>query len=351
MKKIRVKNRDKFLFIAGGPHPTGVPEGTLEMGFDYVFRYEAEESFKKFIKSIIEGKDIEDIKGIAYFRDGVYRFSGRPEFCDINRYSPFSLKLRVFGPIEITRGCPFSCYFCQTPRIFGTRVRHRSIENVLKYVEVMVKNCKTDIRFISPNAFSYGSSDGKDINICAIEELLKGVKDMIRDRGRIFFGTFPSEVRPEHVEKETLELLVKYADNDSIVIGAQSGSDRVLESIHRGHTVSDVLKAVRLCRRYGIRPDVDFIFGFPGEDDKDVKETIKVMESIIKEGGRVHAHFLLPLPQTPFANKKPTGLNKKLKDFIRKYFPYQVVFGSFAYQEKLANKIYTYFSKDDNIRT
>ena len=69
-----------------------------------------------------------------------------------------------------------------------------------------------DVRFISPNAFSYGSINGRKPNIRAIEELLEGIRGIIGPKGRIFFGTFPSEVRPEFVSEDILEVIKKYVN-------------------------------------------------------------------------------------------------------------------------------------------
>ena len=57
---------------------------------------------------------------------------------------------------------------------------------------------------------------------------------MLGPTGRIFFGTFPSELRPEHVSPRALALITRYCDNRVVILGGQSGSDRVLEAMGRG---------------------------------------------------------------------------------------------------------------------
>lgn len=86
---------------------------------------------------------------------------------------------------------------------------------------------------------------------------------------RFFFGTFPSEVRPEFVTEESVELVRKYCANDSLSLGAQSGSGRILKEIRRGHTVEDSISAVECCLEHEIVPAVDFIFGLPTETEED----------------------------------------------------------------------------------
>ncbi len=351
IQKTFSSKRKNLILIAGGPHPTGDVRGVLKLGFDFVFVGEAEKSFPEFLETLQNNGDFSEIKGIAYFNEkGEYIYTGRSQEIDLNFYPPFSLKLNRINPIEITRGCPFGCYYCQTPRIFGKKVRHRSIEVVLKYVELLLERGIRDFRFITPNAFSYGSFDGKTLNLSELEDFLKTLYKLVKSKGgRIFFGSFPSEVRPEHVTKETVALVKKYADNDNLVIGAQSGSEKILKLCKRGHTVEDVYRAVKLTLKAGLKAKVDFIFGLPGEEKEDIKATIKVMEDLAKMGAIIHAHTFMPLPQTPFAYKKPGKIDPELLKTINKLLGKGLLFGDWKAQEKLAEKIYRYFQYSHSI--
>ncbi|MBY9013315.1 MAG: TIGR04013 family B12-binding domain/radical SAM domain-containing protein, partial [Candidatus Lokiarchaeota archaeon] len=223
IKSLRDKYENKVIFIAGGSHPTGDPDGTLKMGFDLVVRGEGEETLIEILNNVKNDESLNEIEGIAYFgKDDTLILTKKRKWIDLNKYPPLPSKHVKYGAIEITRGCPYVCYFCQTPYIFGTAPRHRSIKSICDAVRIMKEYEKTDIRFITPNAFSYGSQDGKRLNLPAIEQLLINIKEIIDPEGRIYFGSFPSEVRPEHVTEKTLGLVLKYAANDNIVIGAQS---------------------------------------------------------------------------------------------------------------------------------
>ncbi|GAG01178.1 unnamed protein product, partial [marine sediment metagenome] len=261
---------------------------------------------------------------------------------DLNRYPPFPLDIPRFGPIEITRGCPYVCYYCQTPQLAGALVRHRRVEAVSEYVDAMARTGRTDIRFITPNALSYGSEDGKRLNPSAIERLLLSIRSTIGRDGRIFFGSFPSEVRPEHVTEETIGLITEYCNNDNLVIGAQSGSQRMLDSIHRGHTVDDVYRAAHLIQSAGLQANVDFIFGLPGEREEDVSMSIRTIEDLSRIGARAHAHTFMPLPQTPFW-ECPTGhIDAKTQETLRSLTGRGVVYGDWEKQITLAKRIENY---------
>jgi radical SAM superfamily enzyme YgiQ (UPF0313 family) len=165
---------------------------------------------------------------------------------------------------------------------------------------------------ISPNAFSYGSPDGRTLNLPALESLLAALREALRADGRLFFGTFPSEVRPEHVNQSTLELVRRFANNDHLIIGAQTGSDRLLQRCRRGHAVTDVFSAVSRTLAAGLKPHVDFIFGLPDETDEDLNSTIRVVRELAAMGALIHAHAFMPLPQTLFADRQPGKIDARL---------------------------------------
>ncbi|MFH1127764.1 MAG: TIGR04013 family B12-binding domain/radical SAM domain-containing protein, partial [archaeon] len=296
ISRLKKKLNTRPLYIAGGPHPTGDPKGTLSLGFDIAIIGEGEETFIELLKNIDSGSDYTTMKGIAYAdNEGTHHINAKRPPIDLDRYPSFAARHNRFGPIEITRGCPFACYFCETPRIFGSTIRHRSIENICTHARTMIDCNRYDIRLISPNAFSYGSKDGRKLNIKKLKDLLKRIKDTIKPKGRLYIGSFPSEVRPEHVTEETIALVKKYADNDNIIIGAESGSQKLLDLCHRGHTVEDIYRAVDLTTKAGLKANVDFIFGLPEESVEDIKDTIKVMNDLISKGAKIHAHAFIPL--------------------------------------------------------
>ncbi|MHA1106681.1 MAG: TIGR04013 family B12-binding domain/radical SAM domain-containing protein [Promethearchaeota archaeon] len=340
---LRKKFEEKVMIMAGGSHPSGDPSGTLKMGVDIVVIGEGEQTLIELLKKIKDKGNINLVKGIALLdnEDNIY-FTGKRESIDLDQYPPLPQKNVKFGAIEITRGCPYKCYFCQTSYIFGTTPRHRSIDSICKVIEFMKKHNKNDIRFITPNAFSYGSIDGKSLNLPKLEELLVKIKAILPPKGKIFLGSFPSEVRPEHVTKDTLGLVLRYAANDNLVLGAQSGSQKMLDACNRGHNTEDVYNAVKLTINSGLKANVDFIFGLPNENDEDVELTFSFMKKLTDIGARIHAHAFMPLPKTPFAKmpvKLFTPAFKKQIDLLNRR---GILYGDWKKQEKLALKIADY---------
>jgi B12-binding domain/radical SAM domain protein len=320
------------------------------MGFDVVARGEGEALIIDLLKQLYTDGKLQDVPGIAFVQDdGEVKFNGARKPIELDRYPPFAARRRKIGPIEVTRGCPFLCHYCQTGHLTGTTPRHRSIEGICENVSIMKTNHLRDIRVITPNAFSYGSPDGKTLNLNALETLLKNIRKILGNQGRLFWGTCPSEVRPEHVTRETLELIIRHADNDNLVIGAQSGSQRLLDHCNRSHSVDDIYHAVERTLDAGLKANVDFIFGLPGETPEDRDQTIKVMKDLIEKGARIHAHTFMPLPQTHFAAEPAKRMDTLSKRKINYLASHGRIYGNWIRQEAIAKRLEIHFKDCRNV--
>lgn len=286
----------------GGPHVTAIPEDFTSPRTILV-RGEGEITFLSIIEKFIGGD----------FVPGVLEASP----VTIDCFPSFPYHLGFFGPIEISRGCPFGCAYCQTPVLFGRTMRHRSVDSIVEHVLGMKRYRKrVDVRFITPNALAYGSEDGTKPNLAALDALLVTLRKLLGKEGRIFFGSFPSEIRPEFVSDETLAILRGTVDNRILVVGAQSGSKELLRRMRRGHTPEDVLLACETIQRWGFQAVVDCIFGCPEETEEDLLETIHLVEKLVSLGATIRAHTFLPLPGTPWGEKKPTPIPRWVKKFL-----------------------------------
>ncbi|MEJ2252550.1 MAG: TIGR04013 family B12-binding domain/radical SAM domain-containing protein, partial [Candidatus Lokiarchaeota archaeon] len=317
---------------------------------DIVIMGEGENIFIQLIQKIHHNGDYSSVPGISYLNHHGEFITNKQQdnldHVDLNNYPPFPLKNAHYGAIEITRGCPYQCYFCQTSFMMGTQPRHRSIKNICKYVKILAEPGYTDLRFITPNALSYGSKNGKDVNYKELKRLLLSIREILGNEGKIFFGTFPSEVRPEHINQDTLNLIKEFTDNDNLIIGAQSGSQNLLDKCNRGHKVEDIYNAVELTLNENLDVNLDFIFGLPDETEEDLIKTIDLIKSVTKKGARIHAHYFVPLPQTPFQYRSPKPISKPLRDKIKNLNFEGKLYGSWKKHEKLAMKVSKYLREN-----
>jgi B12-binding domain/radical SAM domain protein len=292
------------LIIAGGSHASGDPRGTLNLGFDHVFSGEADQIFPGFLRGYLRGD-----------RPASPILSGRGKSCPLGVHPPFSLSRRFFAPVELSRGCLYNCLFCQTPRIFDRPLRHRRVDDLSGFLRKAVPLGYRQFTFISSNAFAYGTDREPEPDLAALEELLAGCAEM--GAAGVHFGCYPSEVRPDWVNSEILNLVKKYCRNRTIVLGAQSGSDSILGALHRGHTAGQSLEAARLIFSAGFTPHVDFVFGFPEETANDRRLSLAMIRRMIDRcGARIHVHSFMPLPGTPLFEKEPTRLDDETRNAL-----------------------------------
>ncbi|MBD3189289.1 MAG: TIGR04013 family B12-binding domain/radical SAM domain-containing protein [Candidatus Heimdallarchaeota archaeon] len=340
--------RKDMTIVAGGPHPSALPQEMLDKGVDVVVIGEGEKTFPEIITKISQSSSIIDLRGIAYqTSSGDIVISPKNEPIDLNEYPPFAPTHELYSAIEIARGCPFGCKFCQVASLFGKKVRFRDPQIIKNWGKFLLsKRDQWDFRFIAPNAFGYKSKHPRKPNLGALEKLLSGLKNLeARKNQRTFFGTFPSEVRPESVTEDTLQLVKDYCDNDNLTIGAQSGSPRILKIIGRGHTIDDVRKAVDLTLSYGFQLNIDFILGFPEEKAEDQYLTLEFCKELVSKGCKIHMHYLIPLPGTEYYNKKPTPIVPEIESVLRRWSNEGIIFGSWQYQR---DKMYDKYSIDQN---
>jgi len=137
LARLRTLDLPGVTVIAGGPHPSGDPPGTLDMGVDAVVVGEGEITLPALVERLLAEESIAGLPGVVT-RDanGQIVHGPRPPRVDLDDYPPCGLRHRRFGPIEISRGCPWACSFCQTPFLFGGRMRHRSVEAIAAWLDL-----------------------------------------------------------------------------------------------------------------------------------------------------------------------------------------------------------------------
>ncbi len=310
LAEVKEATGDAALHLAGGVHATAEPLATLrDGGFDLVAIGEGEHTMVAITDALANGRDPRDLPGTAHLdkTSGRLVSHGPGERHPLDAYPPFNARYRKWNALEITRGCVYACSFCQTPYMFKARFRHRSVADVRRHIDQMRECGSRFVRFLTPTSLSYGSPDTTP-DLDAVDALLATVREGAGAEAKIFFGTFPSEIRPEHITPRALEIIARWCDNRTLVIGGQSGSDRVLEQTRRGHSVDDVVRAVELCVKAGFRPDVDFLLGLPGEEESDRALSMELAERLVTMGARIHSHAFMPLPGTPLRDATPSPI-------------------------------------------
>jgi len=324
--------------VAGGVHATAEAAATLAAGWDVVAVGEGEATFVELVDAVARGL-APRVRGTAWRSDdGAIVSGGSAPRRPLDDFPACNLRFGLWNALEITRGCIYACSFCQTPFMFKARFRHRSIDDVRRHVRAMAASGLRYVRFVTPTALSYGTSDESPA-LDHVEALLAGVRAELPPGGKIYFGTFPSEVRPEHVTPDALAVIARWCDNRSLVIGGQSGSARVLEATHRGHDVASIERAVDAAIAAGFRPDVDFLLGLPEEDAGDRAASIALAERLAARGARIHAHAFMPLPGTPLAAARPAAIEPDVAAAVARLESRGAAYGQWRAQIGVAEEL------------
>jgi B12-binding domain/radical SAM domain protein len=338
LARVRANAPEEVLHLAGGVHATAEPEATLALGFDLVARGEGEETLLSVLARLLGEEDPRSVPGLAWREGARIATSGRASPVRLDDHPASSRRLGKALALEVTRGCVWACRFCQTPFLQRARFRHRSVAAAREWARHAVELGHRDLRFLTPSALSYGA-DGPEARLDAVEALLAAVRAEAGPSRRIFFGSFPSEIRPEHVSPGALAVLRRLTHNRELLVGAQSGSDRLLAALERGHGVAEVERAVRLCREAGFGVAVDFIVGLPGEEEEDLEATRGLMARLAEDGARIHAHTFLPLPGTPWRDAPPGRLDGATRSLLHRLESRGRAFGQWRRQERLASDL------------
>ena len=184
----------------------------------------------------------------------------------------------VDGPsafVSIMEGCSKYCSFCVVPYTRGEEVS-RSVASVMQEVESLASRGVREIHLLGQNVNSYlGDIDGDQADLA---ELIYYVAD-VPGVERIRFTT-------SHPMDFSDNLVQAYADIPALVdhlhLPVQSGSDRILEAMKRGHTADAYRERIKKLR--AVRPNIslssDFIVGFPGETQQEFDETMALIDEI-----------------------------------------------------------------------
>ncbi|MHA1961747.1 MAG: TIGR04013 family B12-binding domain/radical SAM domain-containing protein [Candidatus Thorarchaeota archaeon] len=338
VRRLRVDSGKELILIAGGPHASARPADLLDIGFDYVIVGEGERALSELLFRLMNDTNPEGIQGVISKETIEHPLPQTLPRIALDDYPPYALEMNVVGPIEVTRGCPYACKFCCTPFLTGGRVRHRSTESVVHWLNRAVK--ERGFRrtwFLSPNALCYGGK-GRTLEAEKLERLL-AASTAIEGLEEVFFGSFPSEVRPDFVTNDVLEMMRHFVANDTLQIGVQAGSDHVLKMSNRGHTVEEGMNAVRAALDNSFIPHVDMIFGLPGERESDLRASLDLCHSLDEMGATVHGHVFMPLPGSAFENMPAGILNQETRRVLGEMARRGVLTGSWSNQETLAKEL------------
>ena len=175
---------------------------------------------------------------------------------------PKRSSLNGTATILASRGCYNHCSFCPVPSFYnqGSLWKGRSPENIAGEIQGLVDQGVKDFYFVDPNFIGPGKSGKK--RIMELMDLLKPMD--------IYFGM---ETRPQYLDDQILEQLVG-AGFKSLLMGVESGSPAILNQINKSAGADVASRAISLCRKHGIEPEIGFLMFVPDSSLDDLFENM-----------------------------------------------------------------------------
>ena len=277
------KKFPKIIIVAGGEHPTSIPEYILRdcLSIDYVIRGEGEFSMLEFSHNIFHEISTSDIPGICFI-DKENKFvdngsSKRIEHIDklprpawnllktenyFNEFFRSGLKKVRNMPLLATRGCPFQCTFCSSPSMWTTRYIMRDPKEIVDEIEWLRKEYQAnDFEFFDLTAIIKKSWI---LEFC--NELKKrGINDITWE--------LPTGTRTEALDEEVLKAIYD-AGCRYISYSPESGSNKSLKMIKKRVNLDKLCDSLKAAIKIGHITKINFIIGFPHETLIDCLKTI-----------------------------------------------------------------------------
>jgi len=299
-KMIQIAKEKGCMVIVSSSDATDCHEMYLQQGADFIILGEAEltllEVLSEFKK---EHQDFSTIQGLAFLQNNsVVKTAKRNvmkelddlplpawDLIDIEPYRESWMKKVGYFSLNMatTRGCPFKCNWCAKP-IYGNRYNTRSPENVVAELKMLKEKFNFDHIWFCDDIF--GLKPG----------WVKAFAEIIEKENLHF--KFKMQGRVDLLLQENGIKDLARAGCENIWMGAESGSQKILDAMDKGTTVQQIYQATRLLKKNNIKPSFFIQFGYPGETRNDIEKTIKMIHELLPYEIGISVSY--PLPGTVF---------------------------------------------------
>lgn len=292
--------------IAAGSDVTDHPGPYFESGVQYGIAGEADHTLRELLDALASERSPDGVAGLI-LPDGRRTAPREPErhpdvfpfpawdLLDVERYRAAWQGAHGFFSLNLvtTRGCPFHCNWCAKP-IWGRRYAMRSPANVAEEMALVKRTLAPDHLWFADDIFGLRP---------------KWVAELAREvEARDAVVPFTIQSRADLMTPVAVEALVR-AGCAEVWLGAESGSQKILDAMDKGTRVGQIAEATRRLRGAGIRACWFLQFGYPGETWEDIAATVDLMRELLPDDVGVSVSY--PLPGTPFFEMVRAELGEK----------------------------------------
>lgn len=282
----------------------------LEQGADYIIHGEGELTLLELVTNLEHSTSTDAVLGISY-RDasGINKNSTRPvlrdldvlpdpawDLIDIDAYRTIWMQHQGYFSLNIatTRGCPYKCNWCAKP-IYGNRYNSRSPQRVVDEIDMLVNTFDVQYFWMCDDIFGLKPGWVQAFD-AAIKEKNLQIKYKIQSRVDLL------------LKEDNIDVLAS-SGLDMAWLGAESGSQKILDAMDKGTKVEQIYQATEILQSKGIKVAFFLQFGYLGETMRDIKKTMKMVLDIMPDEIGISVSY--PLPGTKFYDIVKEDLKSK----------------------------------------
>ena len=310
-KMIQLAKERGCTVIVSSSDSTDRYEEYLQQGADFVLLGEAEITLLEIVNAISNGQpDFININGLAYLQRGAVvktikrnvlkDLDSLPlpawDLVDIEPYRASWLKHAGYFSVNMatTRGCPFKCNWCAKP-IYGNRYNSRSPQHVIAEIKLLKEKFRFDHIWFCDDIFGLKPGWVHEFAGLAENENLK--------------FRFKIQARVDLMMQENYIRDLARAGCENVWMGAESGSQKILDAMDKGTKIEQIFGATALLKKHNIKPSFFIQFGYPGETKEDIKLTIRMINKLLPAEIGISVSY--PLPGTVFYENVKADLKEK----------------------------------------
>lgn len=307
LERMHARFPDKPI-VCGGEHFTGLPEHSLRTApIDYIVTGEGEDAAVGLFGALEAGDSVDDVPGVCYLHGDEFVRTAPPvrkreldelpwpawDLVDVATYNEHGLVNGVRAgltiPILATRGCPYQCTYCASPKMWTTRYYTRDPEDV------------ADEMLTYRNDYGATNFPFQDLTAIVKRDWILAFGRALLERGltkETITWQFPSGTRCEVIDEEVAEILYRTGGR-SLAYAPESGSARTRELIKKRMKTESLLAAVKASVRHKLNITCFFVLGFPHDIPEDLQATARLVRKLAMMGvDDIAIGFFFPIPNT-----------------------------------------------------
>ena len=307
----QIAKQKNLTVIVSSSDATDHYEKYLNNGADFIIIGEAEHTLYELLERLSScANNLSDINGLAFKTNNqIVKTNARQieqnldvfpraawDLVNINDYKNIWAKGKKEFSLNIatTRGCPFKCNWCAKP-IYGNRYNSRSPENVIDEIEFLQRQFGVNYFWFCDDIF--GLKPG----------WVQKFRDEVKKRNLKFRYKIQSRV-DLLLKEDTIDALAE-SGADIVWVGAESGSQKILDAMDKGTTVEEIYSATKLLKSKNIKVGFFLQFGYLGETKEDIDKTIQMVLDLMPDEIGISVSY--PLPGTKFYETVKEQLKEK----------------------------------------